>query len=210
MKTDDLIAALAADARPGPSVAQRLARTLPAAIVLVVAAFALFWGLRPDLAAAMTSSAVAKPLGPLVLAGLAGALALTLSRPEARAGWPAAGLWVLAFGMLVAFAVALMAGGVSGLVSTLATSSLVTCLTSIPLLALPLLGAMLWALSAGAPRAPAMAGASAGLAAGGLAAALYALYCDQDTVLFYLPAYGAAIVLVALAGTLIGARTLAW
>lgn len=210
MKTDDLIAALAADARPGQSVAQRLLRALPAAALLAVVAFALFWGVRPDLAAALTSPPVMKSLVPLILAGLAGALALTLSRPEARGGGAAIALWVLAAALLAAFGAALAAGGLSGLVAALATPSLLTCLASIPALALPFLAAALWALSAGAPRRPALAGALGGLAAGGLAAALYALFCDQDTALFVLPAYAAAILIVAAAGMLAGARALRW
>ena len=210
MKTDDLIAALAADTRPGASAGQRLGRALPGAMVLSALAFALFWGLRPDLAAAMASPAVLKPLVPLALAGLSGALALVLSRPEARGGRTAAALWVFAAVMVAAFGAALAAGGLSGLVAALATPSLVTCLTSIPVLAVPLLCALLWALSAGAPRRPALAGALVGLAAGGLSAALYALFCTQDAALFVLPAYTTAILIVALAGGLIGARILAW
>lgn len=210
MKTDDLIAALAADTRPGPSVAQRLSRALPGAMALAVVAFALFWGVRPDLAAAMASPAGLKPLVPLATAGLAGALALTLSRPEARGGRTAAALWVFAAALVAAFAAALASGGLSGLRSALATPSLITCLTSIPALAIPLLAANLWALSAGAPRHPARAGALGGLAAGSLAAALYALFCDQDAALFVLPAYGAAVAIVALAGRQIGAHALRW
>jgi len=210
MKTDELIAALAADTRPGPGVARRLARALPGAAILMALAFALFWGVRPDLAAAMTSPAALKPLVPLALAGLAGKLALTLSRPEVRGGRTAAALWVFAAVLVAGFAVALAAGGLSGLVAALATPSLLTCLTSIPALAIPFLSAALWALAAGAPRRPALAGALAGLAAGSLAAALYALFCDQDAALFVLPAYAAAILIVALTGALAGARTLAW
>ena len=210
MKTDDLIAALATDTRPGPSVAQRLVRALPGAMLFAALAFALFWGIRPDLAAAMASPAALKLLVPLGLAGLAGALALTLSRPEARGGRTATALWVFAAVLFAAFGSALVAGGLSGLLAALATPSLVTCLISIPLLALPLLAAALWALSAGAPRRPALAGALGGLAAGSLAAALYALFCDQDAALFVLPAYATAIGIVTLAGTLLGARTLAW
>ena len=82
MKTDDLIAALAADTRPGPSVRQRLARALPAAMALAAVAFALFWGVRPDLAAAMTSAPVLKVIVPVALAGLAGALALAENRKQ--------------------------------------------------------------------------------------------------------------------------------
>ena len=210
MKTDDLIAALAADTRPGLSVAQRMARAVPVAGVLAALAFALGWGVRPDLAAAMASPAVLKVLGPLVLAGMAAALALTLSRPEAEGGRHGAALWVFAAALLAGFAAALATGGVTGLIAALATPSLLTCLSSIPALALPLLVAALWALAAGAPRRPALAGAVGGVAAGGLAAALYALYCDQDAALFALPAYSAAVLIVAGIGTIAGARVLAW
>ncbi|MGY6632164.1 MAG: NrsF family protein [Alkalilacustris sp.] len=210
MKTDDLIAALAADTRPGMGVGQRIGRALPAATIVSAVAFGLFWGVRPDLAAAMASPAALKSLVPLATAGLAGALALTLSRPEARGGWKAVGLSALAAALAAAFVLALAAGGPSGLAAALATPSLITCLTSIPALAIPFLAANLWALSAGAPSHPARAGALGGLAAGSLAAALYALFCDQDAALFVLPAYGAAVAIVALAGRQIGARALRW
>jgi hypothetical protein len=210
MKTDELIAALAADTRPGPTVAQRLARVLPLAAAVAVAGFGLFWGVRPDLAAALASPAVLKSLLPLGLAALAGALALRLSRPEARGGRSAVALGAFGAALLAAFAVALVAGGLSGLAGALATPSLITCLTSIPLLALPLLGAALWALSAGASRRPALSGALGGLVAGGLAAGLYSLYCNQDSALFFLPAYATAILTVTLIGMLVGSRALAW
>ncbi|MBK5928056.1 NrsF family protein [Rhodobaculum claviforme] len=210
MKTDDLLAALAADTRPGPGVAQRLSRALPGAMVVAAVVFALGWGVRQDLVAAMTSPAALKPLVPLALAGLAGTLALTLSRPEARGGRTATALWVFAVVLIAAFGAALAAGGLSGLMTDLFTPSLITCLASIPALALPLLAATLWALSAGAPRRPALTGALGGLAAGSLAASLYALYCDQDTALFVLPAYASAIGIVTLTGTVLGTRTLAW
>jgi len=210
MKTDDLIAALAADTRPGPGVAGRLRRALPVALAVTVAGFLLLWGVRPDLAAALSSAAVVKSLLPLALAGLAGALALALSHPEGRAVRQGGGLLALGGGVLLALAAGVATGGVSGLVAALSTPSLLTCLASIPALAVPLLGATLWALAAGAPRRPALSGAVGGLAAGGLAAAIYSLFCDQDAVLFVLPAYGTAIMIVALTGLLIGKRSLAW
>ncbi|MFN3937413.1 MAG: NrsF family protein [Gemmobacter sp.] len=210
MKTDDLIAALAADTRPGPTVVQRLMRVLPVALAVTAVAFVLFWGVRPDLAAALTSAAVVKSLLPLGLAGLAGALALVLSRPEARPGAAGAALWALGGILLAALAVSVASGGLPALRSALSTPSLAVCLVSIPLIALPLLAAALWALSAGAPRSPAGAGAVAGLAAGGLAATIYSLYCDQDAVQFFLPAYAAAILIVAVLGLGLGARMLRW
>lgn len=210
MRTEDLIGALAADTLPRASVQWRLARALPAAALLSLAALLLVWGTRPDLGRALTSAPVVKTLLPLGLAALATALALGLSRPEAR---PAGR--ILALG---AFAAAILAGLVSawagagdmGLVASLAKPSLTVCLVSVPVLALPILSGTLWALSAGAALRPRRAGAVAGLASGGLSAAIYSLYCTEDAALFFLPAYGAAILVVALIGGVAGARTLAW
>ncbi|MCC6001865.1 MAG: DUF1109 family protein [Pararhodobacter sp.] len=210
MKTDDLIAALAADTLPRRTAGQRLVRVLPLALGAALGAFALFWGLRPDLVAALASFAALKTVLPLVLALLAGVLALALSDPQARAPRLAAMLWLFGVCLLIAFLVAVAGAGLSGLAGALITSSLLICLTSIPLLALPLLGAALWALAAGAPAKPAANGAVAGLAAGGLATGIYSLYCDQDSVLFFLPAYAVAILIVALIGWWAGGRALAW
>lgn len=210
MKTDDLIAALAADTLPRLGPGQRLLRALPAAFVLSLAGFLAFWGLRPDLAQALASAAVLKTLVPLVLAALAGALALGLARPEGRPVVLAGALAAVGAGLVVAFLVALADETSMGLAATLAKPSLVTCLTTVPVLAMPLGAAALWALSAGAPLHPGRAGAAAGLAAGALAAALYSLYCDQDAALFVLPAYGAAVIMVTGAGAIAGARLLRW
>lgn len=210
MKTEDLIAALAADTRMRLSVGRRSLWAVPAAVALSLAGFLLFWGLRPDLSAALGSIAVFKTLLPLCLGALAGVLALDLARPEASSGWRGAALWAFSVVILGAFGLAGFAGGPFALVTALSTPSLVTCLTSIPVLAAPVLGAVLWALSAGAPRNPARSGAVGGLAAGGCAAAVYSFYCDQDAALFFLPAYAAAIGLVVLMGAVVGARTLAW
>ncbi|MCC5974668.1 MAG: DUF1109 domain-containing protein [Rubellimicrobium sp.] len=210
MKTDDLIMALSQDTRPAPGVAKRLVGVLPVALFVTLAAFVLVWGVRPDLAGAMTSPAVLKSVVPLVLAGLAGTLALTLSRPEAQAGRGAIALGIIGAVLAGGFVVALGRGGVAGLVDAMSPPSLLTCLVSIPALSLPLVAAALWSLSAGAPRRPAMVGALGGLSAGALGASVYALYCDQDAALFVLPAYAAAILIVSLVGMLAGKRVLAW
>jgi hypothetical protein len=210
MKTDDLIAALAADTLPRLRVGQRLLRALPAAFALSLAGFLAFRGVRPDLEQALASAAILKTVVPLILAALAGALALGLARPEARpVAWAGAVAVFLAL-VLFGFLAALADDASMGLAASLAKPSLVTCLTTVPALAVPLLAAMLWALSAGAPLHPGRAGAAGGLAAGALAAALYSLYCDQDAALFVLPAYGAAVLLVTLAGALAGTRVLKW
>lgn len=210
MKTDDLIAALSVDTLPRLTVGQRLLRALPAAFALSLAGFLVFRGVRPDIGNALASAAVLKTAVPLMLAVLAGALALGLSRPEGRPVGLAMALAVVAGALLAGFVAALADGTSMGLAASLAKPTLVTCLTTVPALAVPLLAALLWALSAGASLHPGRTGAAGGLAAGALAAALYSLYCDQDTALYVLPAYGTAILLVTLAGALAGGRVLRW
>jgi hypothetical protein len=210
MKTDDLIAALAADTLPRMTVGQRLLRALPAAFALSLAGFLMVRGVRPDLGQALASAAVLKTVVPLLLAALAGALALGLARPGARPVASAGAVAALAATLVAAFLAALADDASMGLAASLGKPSLVTCLTTVPALAVPLLAAVIWALSAGAALHPGRTGAAAGLAAGALAAALYSLYCDQDAALFVLPAYGTAVLLVTLAGAFAGARLLRW
>lgn len=210
MKTDDLIAALAADTLPRLTVGQRLARSLPVAFAVAVALFALMRGVRPDLAAALASDAVLKTFVPLIVAAVAGALALGLARPEGRPVRLTLALALLGALVLGMFLVALGDDASMGLSASLGKPSLVTCLTTVPALALPLLAAALWSLSAGATASPSRTGAIGGLAAGALAAALYSLHCDQDTALFVIPAYGTAILMVTLAGGVAGLLLLRW
>jgi hypothetical protein len=167
MKTDDLIAALAADTLPRLTVGQRLLRALPLAFAVSLAGFLLFRGLRPDLGQALASMAVLKTVVPLILAGLAGALALGLARPDARPVGQAGAVAGLLALLIAVFLTALADDASMGLAASLAKPSLWICLTTVPALALPLLGATLWAMSAGAPLHPGRAGAAAGLAAGG-------------------------------------------
>ncbi len=210
MKTDDLITLLAADSAPRPGAGQRLVRALPAAVTLAALSLALFWGTRPDLAEALASAAVLKTLVPVALAGLAVAVALHLARPEARSGAVSVLLLLALSAIAVAF-LAVLAGAEAGALGmALSKSSLWICLLSVPALSLPVLGALLWALSAGAPRSPIRGGAVAGLAAGGIGATVYSLYCDVDLPLFVLPAYGTAILVVTLLGGALGARILRW
>jgi len=209
MRTDDLIAALAADGVPGPNPARRLALILPAAGLSLLAVLT-FWGVRPDLSPAMQSGAALKTLVPAVLALVAGLLATGLARPGAQVAGRAVALASLGAALAAGFAAALAAGGLSGMVAALSTPTTLTCLFSVPVLSLPILAAVLWALRAGAPLHAARTGLVAGLAAGALGAAIYSLYCDKDMALFVLPAYGTAVAAVAALGGAIGARVLRW
>ncbi|MCA0202765.1 MAG: DUF1109 domain-containing protein [Proteobacteria bacterium] len=210
MKTDALIAALAADTTPRVAPGARLARVLPVAFVVSGLMLVAFWHVRPDLAQALTSAPVYKTLVPMVLALAALWLARGMARPEARVGAEAALVGVLGLGMLAALVYGLSTNSLSEIGALLDTRDFENCLVSVPVLAALPLGGALWALKAGAPRNPALAGAAAGLLAGGLGAAVYSLHCPHDPLMYFLPAYGGAMLIVVALGALIGGRVLRW
>jgi hypothetical protein len=211
MKTDDLIRALAADTVRQPSPRTTLMLGMVPSLAIAVLAVWLTLGFRADLWTAMvTPVSVVR----IVLTGLLGIaatrIALLLARPEAG---QTARLWPL-----VTVAVAALALLLWAFVTTpqdarqMATvgKTMTTCLVAIPLLSVLPVTALHYALRQGATTAPARAGFVAGLAGSGLSAAIYALHCTEDSPLFYVTWYGLAIMGVALASTVIGARSLRW
>lgn len=212
MQTDDLIRLLSSDqAARARSTQDWLGPALLAGLAVSAAAFWVGLGPRPDIAAAAaTPRFLLKVALALLLAATAAALALRLARPAAAARGPA---WaVIAAPALLVLAVvvelALVPPGEWG--ARLVGDNARICLTAIPALALPLLGAALFALRQGAPTRPALAGAVAGILAGSVAAALYALHCTDDSPLFVAAWYGLGIALVTLVGALAGTRLLRW
>jgi hypothetical protein len=210
MKTDDLIAALAADPVPGPNPAARAGRALPGALVLAVILVGLVLGYRDDLVAALGDPlSTGRYLLALALALLAGRLAFAMSRPEA----PRGGMWMLALVPLAASVLwigtlAVTPAGAVGMAIT--GKTMVSCLISIPSLSILTTGALIWALRQGAPVRPGLAGLLAGLAGGGLAAAAYALHCTEDSPLFYVTWYSTGILIAGALGALAGRRFLRW
>jgi hypothetical protein len=84
------------------------------------------------------------------------------------------------------------------------------CLTAVPTLAaLPLLG-LLFAVRHGAPTRPRLAGGRAGVLAGAFGAMLYATHCADDSPLFVLTWYSAAIAITAALGATLGHKFLRW
>ncbi len=210
METDQLIRTLAADnahrARPVGFV---LALALLSAAPVSVAIFLAELGVRPDVMTAMRNPLFdLKFAVTLALAIAAIAISLHLSRPEASLrGW----VWLLLIptGLLVA--------GIGGEMMMPQRLPVMTrwmgnnawiCLTSIPLMSLPLLAAALVGLRHGAPTRPAIAGALAGLLSAGLAATLYASHCTDDSPLFVATWYTLAAALVTAIGALAGSRVL--
>ena len=210
MDTDQLIRSLAADnshrTRPVGFV---LALALLAAAPVSAAMFFAELGVRPDVMTAMRNPFFdLKFAVTLALAISALAVSLHLSRPEASLrGWA----WLLLI------PAGLLAIGIGGemmmpqrlpMMSRLMGNNSRTCLSAIPLMALPLLAAALFGLRHGAPTRPAAAGAIAGLLSAGLAATLYASHCTDDSPLFVATWYTIAVALVAAIGALAGSRVL--
>lgn len=210
MKTEDLIVALSADATPARDPGSRLARALPPALAVSLAALVLLWHLRPDLLAVPGSVAVLKTLTPLALALATLLLVGGLTRPEARPRAEAAPLVLLLAALAAALVWGLATTSPAQIATLLDTTDFGNCLISVPVLAALPLAATLWAMRAGAPRNPALAGATAGMIAAGGAAAVYSLHCPHDALMYFMGAYVTAMALVVAAGALLGARLLRW
>lgn len=213
MKTDDLIASLAAGTapvRPGAAAARlnaKLALVLPLCAGVMLVAL----GLRTDLAAAMALPMFWwKLVFPASLA-VAGAMAVRrLSYPGRRLGglpiWlcvPVALAWMAAVLEIMAAAPAQRAALVWG-------QTWSQCPVNIGMMSVPALALALWAVKDLAPTRPALAGAAAGLFAGAVAAAAYALHCPEMSAAFLAIWYMAGMLLPAAAGALLGLRVLRW
>jgi hypothetical protein len=212
MKTDDLIRTLAADnATRAASVERWLLLALVPSLALSGTLFALLLGPRPDVGLVATAFGfLFKFVVTLALAAAAAFLALRLVRPASDARWPALALAIAPLMLAAVVLAELAAVDPSHRVARLVGTTWASCLTSIPLLAAPILVAALIALRHGAPTRPALAGAVAGLMAGGLGAAVYAAHCIEDSSFFLATWYTIAIAAVALVGALLGARVLRW
>ena len=211
MKTEELIRALAAD---GARAVTPIGRTLWSALVvgalLSAALFLLILHPRPDIGQALVTVRFDFKL--IVTACLAIASAVVLgyvARPTATAGHR----WLLYLPpvlLIGAVFVELAATPSAFWSERLIGHNAVHCLSLIPLLSLPSLACLFFALQRAAPLRPPLAGATAGLASGGVGAILYALTCPDDSPLFVATWYTIAIGLVATVSAFGGGRWLRW
>ena len=209
MKTEILIAALAADTTPAPRPEQGLPWV---ALALALAAAALFWvlGPRADPAAGLAPLTLPKTLLPLALGALALPLALRLAQPAKPAGTLPRLLLTVPLAAAATAALALLTSDPAGWAMQATGKTMIPCLVTIPTLAALPLATLLWLLRRGAPLAPTRTGLLAGLAAGGLAASLYSLHCTEDSPLFWALWYSTAICTTGAIGALAGRRLLRW
>ena len=210
MRTEDLIAALARDAKPaGLAPAHRLTLALLLAPVMALAMLILVVKPRADLAAA--AGTMLFELKILFIATLTVA-AIVLVRAAARPDGvqPRALMIVPALILLFGLGHEVATQPSSLYMSRLVGRSWQLCLIAIPFMAAGPLAALLLALRSAAPADPTRAGAMAGLAAAAIAALFYGLHCADDSPFFVAVWYPIGIGVVTIAGALLGRRLLAW
>jgi hypothetical protein len=211
MKTEELIRALAADgSQPVTPIGHTLWRALALGALLSTALFFLILHPRHDIGRAILTVPFDFKL--LVVACVAVAAALFLGYVALPAS-SASHRWLLYV------APVLLAGGVVIELATTPAGSwsgrlighnAVHCLSLIPLLSIPSLACLFFALRRAAPLRPPLAGATAGLVSGGVGAILYALTCPDDSPLFVATWYTIAIGVVTTASAFAGRRWLRW
>ena len=212
MKTSEFIAALAADPVPDPiRLGRRVALALAIGLAGSVALYFLLLGPRPDIVAAcgtmrfwlkfVDSAAFALPTLLLTLR-----LARPDAKPRALALWLLAPFILLAAGVIIELLIVPQSEWMSRLMGTTAMH----CTITIPMLAAPVLAALIVALRAGAPLHAALTGALAGAASAGVAALVYASSCPGNSPLFVATWYPLATLICMGVGALAGRRFLAW
>jgi hypothetical protein len=210
MKTDELIAALAANAGPAPRavVARRLA---PAMAFGVLASVALALLILGPVDPALPGAALwIKLIYAAALGAAAAWLTGRLSRPAARSIGAAMAVAGVAIAMAWAGLGSLLATEPGGRVSYALGHSWAVCPWAVFGLSLPALAATLWAVRGLAPTRPRATGLAAGLLAGAAGAAGYALACVEPSTLFIAIWYTLGIALCGALGAALGPRVLRW
>jgi len=212
MRTDELIAALAQDARPVRAVSPWRRCALAALGGAAVAAVILIaWlGLRPMGEAMANPSFWMKAAYTSGLALAALALAAQLARPGGRVG---RGLLLLAAPLVALAALAVVQAAVTPMADQRTIWLGVTwtlCPWRILALSIPVYAAVVLALRRLAPTEPVRAGAAAGLLAGAVGATVYGFYCRESAPAFVAVWYTAGVALSAGLGALAGGRLLRW
>lgn len=213
MKTDELVALLAARAEPVPrhAASRRLALALALGLPLSVAIMATEYGVRRDLVQALFWPMFwVKLVFPVCVAIAGFVIVQRLARPgvRVRAAWLG-----LAVPVLLIWAIGLaswLAAPADERTAMVWGQTWRSCVFNIALIAAPVFVASLAALKSLAPTRPALAGAAAGLMSAGAGAAVYALHCQELAAPFLGIWYVLGMALPAVAGALVGQRLLRW
>lgn len=213
MKTDELVDLLARSNAPvaREPANRRFALALGWGLFGATLAMALLLGVRPDIATAMQLPMFWIKLGlPLLVAAVAYHASTCLARPGMRARYVAASLIALLAAIWLPAAMVLLQATPDERAALIFGRTWLSCLIFIPLLSIPLLAGILWAMKGLAPTRLRAAGAAAGLLAAALSAAVYALHCPELAAPFLAIWYVLGMAIPAVAGSLLGPRLLRW
>lgn len=213
MKTEDLIATLAADttAPPKTPLAARLGLAALVAAGVSLAILLAWLGLRHDLSTAVATPAFWMKAGYTSWLALAGFLAvMRLARPGGRLG---AAAWILGLGligMLSMGGLRLMQAPPSQRMADWLGHSWDLCPARIVMFAAPVFCGLMLVLRRLAPTRLALAGAGAGVLSGALGATVYGLACTESTAAFVATWYTLGVAACAGIGAVLGPRLLRW
>jgi hypothetical protein len=213
MRTDDLIAMLSADVEPveANAVARRYAVALGWGAFGATLLMAVLFGVRPDLHSAVRLSMFWVKLAFPAAIAVGGLLVVArLSRPGMPLGRSPVAIAVPVVAIALLAIVALVGATPGERAALLRGSTLRYCLETIPLLSLPVLAAVTWAMKGLAPTRLALAGGAAGLFAGAVGALVYSLHCPEMAAPFIAAWYSAGMLVPAAAGALLGPLVLRW
>jgi hypothetical protein len=213
MKTEALIAALAAETRPvAPHAIQRRLSLVGLAGALVALAVLLAWlGIRPDMRVAVrTASFWLKAAYGLALVAGGGLMTARMARPD---GAPGSARW-----MVIAAFATIAALGVLTVVLTppdqrglaIMGHSWNRCPWRITAFAAPVFGGLVWAVRHFAPTRLSLAGFSIGLLAGAIGASVYGLACTETSPAFVAIWYTLGVAVCAAVGAALGRWLLRW
>lgn len=213
MNTDDLIASLAADARPvrHGNGSRRIAVALLGGGLVSLIVTVLILGAPLHAVAAIGVMAFAFKLSYAIALTVAAAMLLLVSgRPGQRVGkrwaWLLVPIAVVGIASLMELAQAPAAARLPLVFGT----TWRTCLATTMLISIPVYVALLWAFRRFAPTQRLTAGFLAGLSSGAMASVVYALYCPETSASFMLAWYTLAIAASGLVGAVLGLRLLRW
>lgn len=212
MKTDDLIAAISADAKSArPPISSIMWLAAGAGLIGAAMVFFSLLQIRPDIGEAIFDpSFLYKWALTLTLLASAMFLVLQLARPQPIPSDRLLLLLAPLAVLLLGVAYELVTLPQSDWMPTMMGDNAAACMIFIPLISALPLAAFLIALRQGAPSRPALTGAVAGLASTGIAATLYASHCTNDSPLFMAAWYVIGATVVAAAGAYLGDRLLRW
>lgn len=213
MKTDDLIAALSADAAPVPrrAVARRLALGLGIGAMLSASVMVLWLGVRADLMhAMMTGPFWMKFAYAFSVAVLGFGLIDRLARPDGEGG--VFGPLILApLGVMIVLALYQLIGAPDDeRMAMMMGGSSQVCARNIILLSLPVFAGVFWSLRSLAPTRLTLAGGVAGVLAGAAGTLIYAFHCDETAAPFVVIWYTLGIAAIGVLGALLGRLLLRW